>query len=152
MVKTNLKASEIIDYNCTVASISSISRFAFANVWSVCVITSSIYVTFTGVCFAFVNICLKKKGKKEKRMTDQLFVCPVELRQNIECTCTILSISSISRFACANVWSVCVVTNSIYVTFTGVCFACVDICQKRKKGKKEKILKIGFSFGLESYM
>ena len=150
MVKTNLKASEIIDYNCTVASISSISSFAFANVWSVCVITSGIYVTFTWVCFAFVDICQKRK--KGKKMAYQLLVCPVELRQNIECTCTVFPISSISRFARANVWSVCVVTNSIYVTFAGVCFAFVDICQKRKKGKIEKRLKIGFSFGLESYM
>ena len=65
MVKTNMKASEIIDCTCTVASISSISRFACANVWSVRDVTKSIYVTFVGVCFAFVNICKKKKKKKE---------------------------------------------------------------------------------------
>ena len=70
MVKMNLKATEIIDCTCTVASISSISRFAYANVWSVCVVTSSIYMTFVGVCFAFVNIFQKKK-KKEKRMYEK---------------------------------------------------------------------------------
>ena len=61
-----MKASEIIDCTCTVASISSISRFACANVWSVLVATSGIYVTFAivGVCFAFVNIC-EKKEKRE---------------------------------------------------------------------------------------
>ena len=60
-----MKASEIIDCTCTVASISSISRFACANVWSVRVATSGIYVTFVGVCFTFVNIC-QKKEKREK--------------------------------------------------------------------------------------
>ena len=64
----NLKATEIIDCTCTIASISSISRFAYANVWSVCVVTSSIYMTFVGVCFAFVNIFHKKK---EKRMYEK---------------------------------------------------------------------------------
>ena len=64
MVKTNMKASEIIDCTCAVASISSISRFACANVWSVRVVTKSIYVTFVGVCFAFVNICKKEKKKE----------------------------------------------------------------------------------------
>ena len=63
----NLKATEIIDCTCTVASISSISRFAYANVWSVCVFTSSIYVTFVEVCFAFVNIFKKKKREKNVR-------------------------------------------------------------------------------------
>ena len=63
-----MKASEIIDCTCTVASISSISRFACANVWSVRVLTKSIYVTFVGVCEAFVNICQKNIEKKEKRM------------------------------------------------------------------------------------
>ena len=62
-----MKASEIIDSTCTVASISSISRFACANVWSMRVVTKSIYVTFVGICFAFVNICQRKKKRKEKR-------------------------------------------------------------------------------------
>ena len=83
IVKTNMKAFEIIDCTCTVASISSISRFACANVWSVRVVTKSIYVTFVGVCFAFVNICKKekkkkkeKKEKKEKRMKNGMcFLC-----------------------------------------------------------------------------
>ena len=61
-----MKAPEIIDCTCTVASISSISSFACANVWSVRVVTKSIYVTFVGICFAFVNICQKKKEKREK--------------------------------------------------------------------------------------
>ena len=62
-----MKAPEIIDYTCTVASISSISRFARANVWSVRVVTKSIYVTFVGICFAFVNICQKKKKEKREK-------------------------------------------------------------------------------------
>ena len=66
IVKTNMKASEIIDCTCTIASISSISRFACANVWSVRDVTKSIYVTFVGVCFAFVNICKKKKKEGEE--------------------------------------------------------------------------------------
>ena len=65
IVKRNLKASEIIDCTCTIASISSIARFAFANVWSVCVVTDSVYLTFAGICFAFVNIC-QKREKREK--------------------------------------------------------------------------------------
>ena len=61
-----MQAPEIIDCTCTVASISSKSRFACANVWSVRVVTKSIYMTFVGICFAFVNICQKKKEKREK--------------------------------------------------------------------------------------
>ena len=62
-----MKALEIIDSTCTVASIFSISRFACANVWSVRVVTKSIYVTFVGICFAFVNICQKKKKRKREK-------------------------------------------------------------------------------------
>ena len=47
-------------------SISSIARFAFANVWSVCVVAGNVYVTFAGVCFAFVNICQKKRKKRKE--------------------------------------------------------------------------------------
>ena len=86
IVKTNMKASEIIDCTCTVASISSISRFACANVWSVRVLTKSIYVTSVGICFAFVNICQKKKRKekkKEKRMKNGICV----LFKSHSCTC-----------------------------------------------------------------
>ena len=36
-----------------------------------------------------------------------------------------------------------VATSDIYVTFVGVCFAFVNICQKRKK---EKRMKMGFGF------
>ena len=77
-----MKAPEIIDCTCTVASISSISRFACANVWSVRVVTKSIYVTFVGICFAFVNICQKKK-KKEKRIKNGICV----LFKSHTCTC-----------------------------------------------------------------
>ena len=74
IVKTNMKAFEIINFTCTVASISSISRFACANVWSVRVLTKSIYVTFVEVCFAFVNIFQKKeKKRKELKMGFFLF-------------------------------------------------------------------------------
>ena len=82
IVKTNIKAPEIIDCTCTVASIPSISRFACANVWSVRVLTKSIYVTFVGICFAFVNIC-KKKKKQEKRMKNGIRV----LFKSHTCTC-----------------------------------------------------------------
>ena len=68
-----MKTFEIINFTCTVASISSISRFACANVGSVRVVTKSIYVTFVGVCFAFVNI-FQKKGKKEKRIKNGIFL------------------------------------------------------------------------------
>ena len=70
------------------------------------------------------------------------------------CTCTVASISSISRFACANVWSMRVVTKSIYVTFVGICFAFVNICQKKKKRKekREKNEKWDFCFIQKSYM
>ena len=81
-----MKASEVIDCTCTVASISSISRFACANVWSVRVVTKSIHVTFVGICFAFVNICQKKrkkKIKKEKRMKNGICV----LFKSYTCTC-----------------------------------------------------------------
>ena len=62
----------------------------------------------------------------------------------IDCTCTIASISSISRFACAIVWLVGVITSSIYVTFARICFAFVNICQKKRE--KEKRIKMGFGF------
>ena len=83
--KEHLKTPEIIDCTCTVASISSISRFACANVWSVRVVTKSIYVAFVGICFAFVNICQKKKRKKkkEKRMKNGICV----LFKSHTCTC-----------------------------------------------------------------
>ena len=70
----------------------------------------------------------------------------------IDCTCTVASISSISRFACANVWSVRVVTKSIYVAFVGICFAFVNICQKKKKEKREKNEKRDLCFIQKSYM
>ena len=62
----------------------------------------------------------------------------------IDCTFTIASISSISRFACAIVWLVWVITSSVYVTFARICFAFVNICQKKRE--KEKRIKIGFGF------
>ena len=70
----------------------------------------------------------------------------------IDCTCTVASISSISRFACANVWSVRVVTKSIYVKFVGICFAFVNICQKKNKEKREKNEKWDLCFIQKSYM
>ena len=69
-----MKASEIIDCTCTIASISSISRFACANVWSMRVVTKSIYVTFVGICFAFVNNCQKKKRKEKKEKWNFCFI------------------------------------------------------------------------------
>ena len=71
-----MKAYEIIDCTYTVASISSISRFACANVWSVRVVTKSIYMTFVGICFAFVNICQKKnaEGREKNEKWYLLFI------------------------------------------------------------------------------
>ena len=46
-------------WRCTIASISSISRFASAHVRSAYVNTSGVYVTWARVCFAFVNISQK---------------------------------------------------------------------------------------------
>ena len=66
IVKKNLKTFEIIECTCTTASISNISRFAWANVWSVCVIASRVYVAFARVCYAFVNIFQNKRKKREK--------------------------------------------------------------------------------------
>ena len=62
-----MKVSEIIDCTCTVASISSISRFACANMWSVRLFTRGIYVTFVGLRLHSL-ISVKKRKKKEKRM------------------------------------------------------------------------------------
>ena len=45
----------------------------------------------------------------------------------------------------------CAVTSSIYLTFTGVCFAFVNICQKKKKERREKI-KNGIWFFFRAYM
>ena len=73
-----MKASEIIDCTCTVASISSISRFACANVWSVHVVTKSIYVTFVRICFAFVNICQKWKRKKKREKNEKWDLCFIQ--------------------------------------------------------------------------
>ena len=66
MVSKKRQQSGIIDCTCTIASISSISRFACAIVWLVGVITSSVYVTFARICFAFVNIFEKKREKKKR--------------------------------------------------------------------------------------
>ena len=73
IVKKNLKTFEIIECTCTTASISNISRFAWANVWSVCVIASRVYVAFARVCYAFVNIFQNKRKKKEKRMKNGIW-------------------------------------------------------------------------------
>ena len=66
IVTKNLKTFEIIKCTCTSASISNISRFAWANVWSVCVIASRVYVAFARVCYAFVNIFQNKRKNREK--------------------------------------------------------------------------------------
>ena len=73
--QTITNASEIIYCTCTMASISNISRFACANVWSACVVTSSIYVAFAWICFAFVNICQKRKKKEKKRKKWKMGAC-----------------------------------------------------------------------------
>ena len=80
---------------------------------------------------AFVNVWKRTSSLSQ----DQTITNASEI---IYCTCTMASISNISRFACANVWSACVFTSSIYVAFAWICFAFVNICQKRKKNKKRE--------------
>ena len=60
--------------------------------------------------------------------------------KTIDGTCTISPISDISRFACAHVWSVCVITPSLIVAFSRGCYAFINICRKiRKKHRKKKL-------------
>ena len=56
----------------------------------------------------------------------------------INCTCTIPSISDISRLACAHVWSVCVITRSVNVAFLRSCFALVRICRENQQISQRK--------------
>ena len=58
--------------------------------------------------------------------------------QLLTVTCTIMPISDKSRFACAHVWPVCVITSSLLVAFANECFAFISICCKvrKKQGKK----------------
>ena len=63
-------------------------------------------------------------------------------QKTVDCTCTIMSISDISRFACTDVWSVCVITRSVYVTFVRSCFAFISICHTITKERREKVKNI----------
>ena len=74
MISKKRQQSGIIDCTFTIASISSISRFACAIAWLVWVITSSVYVTFARICFAFVNICQKKREKEKRMKWDLVFI------------------------------------------------------------------------------
>ena len=65
LVNMNLKAFETVNCTCTILSISNKSRFTWAEIWSVCVITRSPLVAFVRVCFAFINICRKIRNKKK---------------------------------------------------------------------------------------
>ena len=73
LINNNLEAFRTIDGTCTIPLISDISKFACAHVWSACVITRSLIVTFAGGCLAFINICRKiKKKQRKKRIKYQL--------------------------------------------------------------------------------
>ena len=63
-------------------------------------------------------------------------------------TCTIPPISDKSRFACAHVWSVCVITRSLLVAFTRGCFAFISICREIRKKQKKK----GTKYQLKSFL
>ena len=65
LANMNLKAFETVDCTCTILSISDESRFTCAQIWSVCFITSSLFVAFVRVCFAIINICRKIRNKKK---------------------------------------------------------------------------------------
>ena len=67
-----MKASEIIDCICTIVSISNITRFAYANVWSVFVNTRSLLVAFAKECFAFISICRKIRKKQRKKYINKI--------------------------------------------------------------------------------
>ena len=54
---------------CTIMPISDKSRFAYAHVWSVCVITRSLLVTFANECLTFICRKIRKKeGPQQKNM------------------------------------------------------------------------------------
>ena len=73
LINNNLEAFKTIDGTCTIPPISDISKFACAHVWSACVITHSLIVTFAGGCLTFINICRKiKKKQRKKRIKYQL--------------------------------------------------------------------------------
>ena len=68
LVNKNLKALKTIDGTCTIPAISVKSRFAYAHVWSVCVITRSLLVAFARGCYAFINICCKIRKRHRKKI------------------------------------------------------------------------------------
>ena len=51
---------------CTIMPISDKSRFAYAHVWSVCVITRSLLVTFANECLTFICRKIRKKEGPKK--------------------------------------------------------------------------------------
>ena len=71
LINNNLEAFKTIDGTCTIPPISDISKFACAHVWSACVITRSLIVTFAGGCLPFINICRKIK-KKQRIKTNKI--------------------------------------------------------------------------------
>ena len=54
---------------CTIMPISDKSRFAYAHVWSVCVITRSLLVTFANECLTFICRKIRKKEGPKKKNT-----------------------------------------------------------------------------------
>ena len=73
----NLKAFETIDGCLYDMPISDKPRFAYAHVWSVCIITRSLHVAFANEYFAFISICRKirkKEGKKNKTPTKNISI------------------------------------------------------------------------------
>ena len=107
------------------------------------------------LCCMEYNIAIWfQKAKKISTFDNQTNTCyRVQIPKvfnTINCTCTIPSISDISRLACAHVWSVCVITGSVNVAFLRSCFALICICRENQqisqrkeekhneKGKKKK--------------
>ena len=63
-------------------------------------------------------------------------------------TCAIMPISDKSRFAYAHVWSVCVITRSLLVTFANECLTviCRKIRKKEGPQKKKKWININYRY------
>ena len=62
-------------------------------------------------------------------------------------TCTIMPISDKSRFAYAHVWSVCVITRSLLVTFANECLTLICRKIRKKEGpKKKKRININYRY------
>ena len=132
LVNMNLKAFQTVDCTCTIMSISDKSRLTWAGIWSVCVITRSLFVAFVRVCFAFINICRKIRNKKKmNKISAKDITVSVSNRESKEFAKTsislqlsVLSGSLVGHFNCAIIsefslqflyWAINIRTNCSYV-------------------------------------